>query len=271
MVNYSLKLGWRPVLVDLDLTNNEISPPGSIAAVTVEESLPNDELIQSALCFFNGNTTPDNTLDFFDRQIYELATAVKTRLENDLKLFNEEHLIESDDQAPQVPIPDSLQEYQIDEKEMERFVSPAYPEAFASGCIINGFTPQNERSTESLVQAIKQFKVDIVVVVDYEMLANKLKDSLPGLQIIEVAKSGGIQAMKYDEKAMQERYRDAFSGASAISPNQIYESLQTYEKYVEYFKGKHYMSFTKQDQQQRLQELGSDPQFSRNEYDSKDI
>lgn len=29
----------------------------------------------------------------------------------------------------------------IDEKELERFVAPAYPEAFASGCIINGFTP----------------------------------------------------------------------------------------------------------------------------------
>ena len=28
-----------------------------------------------------------------------------------------------------------------DEKELERFIAPAYPEAFASGCIINGFTP----------------------------------------------------------------------------------------------------------------------------------
>lgn len=78
---------------------------------------------------------------------------------------------------------------------MERFVSPAYPEAFASGCIINAFTPQNDRSTESLVMAIKQFKVDVVVVIDYEMLTNKLKMSLKdiqGLQIIEVPKSGGI-------------------------------------------------------------------------------
>ena len=29
----------------------------------------------------------------------------------------------------------------IDEKELESFVAPAYPESFASGCIINGFTP----------------------------------------------------------------------------------------------------------------------------------
>jgi mRNA cleavage and polyadenylation factor CLP1 P-loop len=44
-VNYSLKLGWRPILADLDLSNNEIAPPGCIAAVTVDEILPNDDLI----------------------------------------------------------------------------------------------------------------------------------------------------------------------------------------------------------------------------------
>jgi len=33
------------MLVDLDLKNNEISAPGTIAAVTVDESLPNDDLI----------------------------------------------------------------------------------------------------------------------------------------------------------------------------------------------------------------------------------
>lgn len=44
-VNYSLRLGWRPVLVDLDLNNNEITPPGCIAACTVDESIPNDDLI----------------------------------------------------------------------------------------------------------------------------------------------------------------------------------------------------------------------------------
>jgi polynucleotide 5'-kinase involved in rRNA processing len=38
--------------VDLDLKNNEISPPGTISAVTVDETLPNDDLVQNALCFF---------------------------------------------------------------------------------------------------------------------------------------------------------------------------------------------------------------------------
>jgi polyribonucleotide 5'-hydroxyl-kinase len=94
LVNYSLKLGWRPMLVDLDLKNNEISAPGTIAAVTVDESLPNDDLIQNALCFFQGQTLPDATPDFFDKQVSEMATSVRAKLENDLKLFNDEHMIE---------------------------------------------------------------------------------------------------------------------------------------------------------------------------------
>jgi hypothetical protein len=65
---------------------------------------------------------------------------------------------------------------------------------FASGTIINGFTPSSDRSTESLAEAIRQFKVNIVLVVDFEMLANQLKELLKGqaVQIIELNKSGGV-------------------------------------------------------------------------------
>ena len=67
LANYSLKLGWRPILADLDLSSNEIVPPGCIAAATVDDVLPNDDLIQNALCYFNGSTSAEKTFDFFDR------------------------------------------------------------------------------------------------------------------------------------------------------------------------------------------------------------
>lgn len=53
-------------------------------------------------------------------------------------------------------------------------VAPAYPEMFASGVIINGFTPTTERTTEMLAEAIKIFKVNVVVVLDNEMLNQSL-------------------------------------------------------------------------------------------------
>jgi hypothetical protein len=71
-----------------------------------------------------------------------LAGAVSGRLENDLKLFNQEHMIESETKNIIAQGAEETKEYaSIDEKELEKFVAPAYPEAFASGCIINGFTP----------------------------------------------------------------------------------------------------------------------------------
>jgi hypothetical protein len=122
----------------------------------------------------------------------------------------------------------------VDEKELEKFVAPAYPEVFASGVIINGFTPLNDRSTDSLAEAARQFKVDVIIIVDYEMLANRLKNQLkdlPQIQIIQVPKSGGVQSVEYDEKSMHERYRDAFSAGGQLSITEIYQRLHVYEKY----------------------------------------
>ena len=39
LCNYSLKLGWNPIYVDLDL-NNEISVPGLLAATLIDLNLP---------------------------------------------------------------------------------------------------------------------------------------------------------------------------------------------------------------------------------------
>ena len=67
LTNYSLKLGWRPILCDIDLNNNEICPPGSIGATAIDDPLPNDDLISNALCYFHGSTSPEKTIEFFTR------------------------------------------------------------------------------------------------------------------------------------------------------------------------------------------------------------
>jgi polynucleotide 5'-kinase involved in rRNA processing len=89
-LNYSLKLGWTPIFCDLDLNQNEIAPPGCIAAAVVEESLPNDDLVQNSVCFFHGNLSPI-TLEFFDKQVDEMASAVNEKILGDLNQFQNEH------------------------------------------------------------------------------------------------------------------------------------------------------------------------------------
>lgn len=49
-------------------------------------------------------------------------------------------------------------------------VAPANPELFASGTIVNGFTPKDKRETDTLLQSIKLLNTKIVLVIDYEKL-----------------------------------------------------------------------------------------------------
>lgn len=53
---------------------------------------------------------------------------------------------------------------------------------YASGVIINGFTPSssNKRDVQSLCHAIKQFKVSVVIVIDREELEKVLTTGLQG-------------------------------------------------------------------------------------------
>ena len=78
LTNYSLKLGWSPIYIDLDLTSNEISPPGTICGALVSETLPN-EFSKDVITYFHGSLTPI-TQEFLFKQISELAQAVNGKL-----------------------------------------------------------------------------------------------------------------------------------------------------------------------------------------------
>ncbi len=49
-------------------------------------------------------------------------------------------------------------------------VRPVFPEMFASGTIINGFTPDNKQQTDTFMNAIEEFKCGIILVIDHEKL-----------------------------------------------------------------------------------------------------
>ena len=78
LINYSLKLGWTPLLADLDLTQNSISAPGCISAALVDEILEGhtDNLTSKSINYFHGACASGNfiiTPDYFDSQVRELA------------------------------------------------------------------------------------------------------------------------------------------------------------------------------------------------------
>ena len=104
----------------------------------------------------------------------ELSNAVRGKLQNDLSDF-----LHSYDGAK------------------ECVASPT-PEIFCSGTIINGFTPLSKRETDSLLFAIKTFKVNVVLVIDYEKLEKDvlafIKQEGLDVKVIKVPKSPGIES-----------------------------------------------------------------------------
>ena len=58
LVNYAIKLGWTPILADLDLKSAALSPPGAISASLITEAtvLPSDNVSKNTLTYFHGDT-----------------------------------------------------------------------------------------------------------------------------------------------------------------------------------------------------------------------
>ena len=60
-------------------------------------------------------------------------------------------------------------------------VRPVFPEMFASGTIINGFTPDKKnyrQQTETLMNAIESFRCGVVLVIDNEKLERDIMSRL---------------------------------------------------------------------------------------------
>ena len=170
MVNYSLKLGWKPLLTDIDLSKNKISAPGCMSAALIEEVLDSqtDNLTYKAITYFHGGS-PDNliiTPDLFNTQVNQLANACDLKIQNDLNQFKEENQVEDSEQFS------TQQQMQND------LISPVFPQMYASGIFIDSFSPKDEMQTNCMVNAIKAFKCNIVIVVDDKRLELSIKDKL---------------------------------------------------------------------------------------------
>ena len=53
-------------------------------------------------------------------------------------------------------------------------VRPVFPMMFASGTIVNGFTPDNKQQIDTLMDAIESFRCSVVLVIDNEKLERDL-------------------------------------------------------------------------------------------------
>ena len=98
ILNYALKLGYTPLLCDLDL-ENEISIPGSIGACLVDHLVPNNLLFDNSISYFFGdvyNKNSDNmNWSLYEMQLIELGNACYEKLEIDLQTWKKRMNIEN--------------------------------------------------------------------------------------------------------------------------------------------------------------------------------
>ena len=63
-------------------------------------------------------------------------------------------------------------------QKIAEMIRPVFPEMFASGTIVNGFTPDKREQTDTLMKAITSFNCSVVLVIDNEKLERDIINSL---------------------------------------------------------------------------------------------
>lgn len=83
LLNYGVRLGRRPTLVDLDVGQGSVSVPGTVGALYVERPADVEEgfCVRAPLVYHFGSTTPGTNIKLYNRITSRLAEAFNQRCE----------------------------------------------------------------------------------------------------------------------------------------------------------------------------------------------
>jgi len=87
LVNYASRIGRSPVLVDLDVGQNELSIPGAIAAVVIERPADIEEgyCLDAPLAYHFGHKSPSDNIPLYNTLVTRLAEIINMRCESNSK------------------------------------------------------------------------------------------------------------------------------------------------------------------------------------------
>ncbi|XP_071749397.1 protein CLP1 homolog isoform X2 [Lepeophtheirus salmonis] len=152
-LNYAVRMGRRPIYVDLDVGQGSISLPGTIGSILVERPASIDEngFSQNApLVYHFGQKSPGQNTKLYKLLVSKLSQVVRQRLDSNKK-------------------------------------------ADASGIIINTCGWIRGEGYDLIKHIAKAFEVDVITVLDQERVYNDLKKDMPDfVKIMLQPKSGGV-------------------------------------------------------------------------------
>ena len=88
LLNYAVRLGRRPIYVDLDVGQGSISVPGTVGSVMIERQASIEEngfTEQAPLAYFFGSTSPGTNIPLYNMIITKLAEVIHERIESNRK------------------------------------------------------------------------------------------------------------------------------------------------------------------------------------------
>lgn len=233
LTSYAVKLGRNPLLVDLDVSQNLLSIPGTITAspMTPETISPKSNASSSSLlpnttplAFWYGSTELSTNPDLYKSFLDKMGQCINDRLSND---SNNNSKNNSNNAAnPQ------------DNPSMEK----------ASGIIVNGFGWIEEVGYELILHAIQSLKINVVLVMGHDKLYTllnshyaKLKEQMQRSnslgeedekkampKVIKLPRSGGIvtRDSNYRRVSCMQSIKQYFYGESIV-PSSMYSNASS--------------------------------------------
>lgn len=181
LLNYAVRMGRRPIFVDLDLGQGQIGIPGTVGALLVERpAAPTSEdgfSQEAPLVYQVGHKSPDGNVALYKLLTTKLAETVLDRIDANKKIR-------------------------------------------MSGVIINTCGWVKGTGYKHLLSSIPSFEVDVVLCLDQERLYNELVRDVPSfVKVVFLPKSGGVveRSKSYRREACDQRIRDYFYGTTKNS------------------------------------------------------
>ncbi len=185
LLNWAVRVGRLPILVDLDVSQNCVSLPGTISALVVERTALVEEAsfnIDAQIAYHFGYKTPAENPVLYRRLISVLKDTIN---------FRSEYIQAS----------------------------------LVSGCVINMSGWVKDEGYKSILHTAQEFEVSTILVLDQERLRVELKRDLPDVKVLSLPKSGGVVCKSNDARAQAKslRIHEYFYGCprSCLYPHSI--------------------------------------------------
>lgn len=187
LANYGLKMGFKPIFIDLDIESNQIVPTGCIGAAKLKLPLPNDDLNEEAICMFYSFKSSNMVKKLYKKQITELARLVEKKISNKKEELNKEY----------ADLVQNKQHTGALKTLIEPYSTSQIPTDLASGCIINTMITPFESPERTIKKVASLFHADYIIIIDFEKTYIKLSEEYKNdshLKLIKLPRSSGVIA-----------------------------------------------------------------------------